>query len=434
MILQYQDRFRRLAIMGGVPAFEEKLHVGRPNLGNKERLLKRISDVLESGWFTNNGYYLREFERRIAALIGVKHCIAICNATIGLEIAVRALDLRGEVIVPSFTFAATAHALQWQGITPVFCDVDPATHSLDPRDVERRITSRTTGILGVHLWGNACSIQVLGKIAHQRRLKLLFDAAHAFNCSYKGRMIGNFGQAEVFSFHSTKFCNSFEGGAITTNDDKLADRMRALRNFGITQGDLVSEVGTNGKMNEVSAAMGITSLEQIDDFVTGNLDNYRDYRKYLNGVPGVRLFEYNEAENNNFQYIVLEIDEAIAGLSRDQLQQVLHAENVMAKKYFSPGCHQMAPYRNSLQNRSWRLPVTERLAEETLALPTGSAVSGHDVAVICEVVTTAIRQAGRVRQALSALENSEAINSDWKDRITGVAWDSLTAGAAIGAV
>src|SRR5215210_7977712 len=206
MITSTSNRFRRLAVLGGAPAFSEKLFVGRPNLGNKARLLEFVSDILESGWLTNNGSYLREFERRIAGLIGVKHCIAVCNATIGLEIAIRALDLQGEVIVPSFTFAATAHALQWQGITPIFCDVNPITHSLDPHDVERRITPRTTGIIGVHLWGNACNTESLELIARKHRLRLLFDAAHAFGCSREGRMIGNFGEAEVFSFHATKFC------------------------------------------------------------------------------------------------------------------------------------------------------------------------------------------------------------------------------------
>lgn len=277
------EMLRRLAVMGGIPAFGESLFVGRPNLGDKERLLERIKDVLDSGWFTNNGRYVREFEQRIAELIGIKHCIAVCNATIGLEIVIRALGLKGEVIVPSFTFAATAHALQWQGITPVFCDVDPVTHSIDPDEVERCITARTTGIVGVHLWGKPCKTEALEKIARKHRLKLLFDAAHAFACSdhgRPGRMIGSFGDAEVFSFHATKFCNSFEGGAITTNDDELANRLRALRNFGITHDDHVSEVGTNGKMNEVSAAMGVTSLESLDEVVAVNRNNYHTYRKW----------------------------------------------------------------------------------------------------------------------------------------------------------
>src|SRR6266498_348080 len=183
-----KDSVENLAIFGGLPAFVEKLHVGRPNIGDRDRLMKRIGNVLDSRWLTNGGPCAQEFEHRIADLVGVKHCIAICNATVALEIAIRALGLSGEVIVPSFTFIATAHALQWQEITPVFCDVDPRTHTLDPKQVERMITPRTTGIIGVHVWGRACNIEALNKIAQSRNLRLLYDAAHAFACTSKGQM------------------------------------------------------------------------------------------------------------------------------------------------------------------------------------------------------------------------------------------------------
>src|SRR5690349_4944149 len=201
-----------LAIFGAPPVFEEPLHVGRPNIGDRERLLARINDMLDRRWLTNNGPFVQELEEKIAAFLGVKHCIAMCNATVGLEIAIRATGMTGEVIVPSFTFIATAHALQWQEITPVFCDIDPRTHNIDPQQVEKLITPRTTGIIGVHVWGRACDVAALEAIAARRRLTLLFDAAHAFGCSYRGRMIGGFGDAEVLSFHATKFFNSFEGG------------------------------------------------------------------------------------------------------------------------------------------------------------------------------------------------------------------------------
>ncbi len=421
MLPREQAIFRRLAIAGGRPAFDEKLHVGRPNLGDKARLLERINDVLESGWLTNNGPYVREFERRIAALIGVKHCIAVCNATVGLEIAIRGLGLSGEVIVPSFTFAATAHALQWIGVTPVFCDVDPATHTVDVRDVERCITPRTTGILGVHLWGNACDTGALEKIARRHNLRLLYDAAHALGCSHSGRMIGNFGQAEVFSFHATKFCNSFEGGAITTNDDRLAARFRALRNFGMAADGVAHEVGTNGKMSEIAAAMGVTSLESLDEFVAVNQANYRAYKKHLNGVPGVKLFKHRESNRNNFQYVIVEVDKAVAGLSRDELQRILHAENVMAKSYFSPGCHRLDAYRR----RGHRaLPVTEQLAARTLALPTGSAVGEQEIAMICRIVATAVRQAGYVAKFKQAEETVQA----GRRRGTELVWGMLQVG------
>ena len=214
-----KNSINNLALFGGVPAFDEILHVGRPNIGNREQLLSRINDMFDRRWLTNNGPFVLELEQKLAAFLGVRHCIAMCNATIALEIAARALGLHGEVIVPSFTFIATAHALQWQEIIPVFCDVDPLTHNIDPSKIENLITPRTTGILGAHVWGRVCNINALQDIANKHNLHLMFDAAHAFACSHQGKMIGGFGDAEVFSFHATKFFNSFEGGAVTTNDD-----------------------------------------------------------------------------------------------------------------------------------------------------------------------------------------------------------------------
>ena len=220
-------------VTGPSRLFSEKLHVGCPNLGDRGRLLARFENVLDRRWLTNDGLYVQALEHQIAEYLGVQHCVAVCSATIGLQIAIRALGLTGEVIVPSFTFPATAHALAWQGIAPAFCDVDPVTHNIDPGTVERLIGPRTTGILAVHLWGNPCDVDALTEIAERRGLELLFDAAHAFGCSYRGRMIGNFGHAEVFSFHATKFVSAGEGGAIVTNDDELANKMRRLRNFGL---------------------------------------------------------------------------------------------------------------------------------------------------------------------------------------------------------
>jgi len=333
-----------LAIFGGEPAFEEKLYVGRPNIGNRERLLERINDLLDRRWLTNNGPYLHEFERCLADMVGVKHCIAICNGTVALEIVIRALGLTGEVIVPAFTFIATAHALRWQEITPVFCDIDPCTHNINPHKIEDMITPLTSGIIGVHVWGRPCDIESLAEIARRHKLKLLFDAAHAFGCSYRGRMIGNFGNAEVFSFHATKFVNTFEGGAVATNDDDLAAEIRLMKNFGFTWYDKVDYIGTNGKMNEVSAAMGLTSLESMDEFIAVNYRNYKQYQSELEGIPGIQLIKFDETERCNYQYIVLKIDEHIAGLSRDQFVEILHAENVLARRYFYPGCHRMEPY------------------------------------------------------------------------------------------
>lgn len=383
-----------LAIHGGQPAFAQPLYVGRPNIGDRQRLLDRIEGMLDRRWLTNHGECEIEFEAKLEKMLGVRHCIAVCNATIGLEIAARAVGLKGEVIVPSFTFVATAHCLQWQGITPVFCDVDPHTHCLDPNKIEALITPRTTGILGVHVWGQPCAIEPLTEIAQRNNLHLIFDAAHAFGCSHRGTMIGNFGAAEVFSFHATKFINSFEGGAIATNDDRLAEKVRLMKNFGFVDYDEVVYLGTNGKMSEVAAAMGTTSLESMEEFIAANRLNYRRYREGLASVPGITVFEYEEGSQQNFQYLVVEVDAAAAGISRNRLVEILKAENVLARRYFYPGCHRMEPYRSLYPNSGELLPETERLAERVMILPTGTAVGGDEIATICELIRFACATRG----------------------------------------
>ncbi|MBO9309160.1 MAG: aminotransferase class I/II-fold pyridoxal phosphate-dependent enzyme [Chloroflexi bacterium] len=391
---------RRLAILGGTPAFAEPLHVGRPNIGNRQAFIRRVEDMLDRRWFTNNGPYVQEFERRIAEMVGVKHCIAMCNATIGLEIATRAAGLRGEVIVPSFTFIATAHALQWQEITPVFCDVAPGSHHIDPAQVERMITPRTTGIIGVHVWGVPCDIEALTEIAQRRGLHLMFDAAHAFGCSYRGRMIGSFGEAEIFSFHATKFLNSFEGGAVCTNDDQLAERMRFMRNFGFAGVDDVDFIGTNGKMTEVCAAMGLTLLESLDEIIAINRRNYLAYRRVLAPLEGIQLYTYDESERCNYQYVIVEVDETKTGISRDALVKVLQAENVLARRYFYPGAHQMEPYRSYFPHARLLLPETERLVQRVMSLPTGTAVSVQDIEKIGAIIEAAIAQRAEILEVL----------------------------------
>lgn len=392
---------RRLAILGGKPAFDQPLHVGRPNVLDKEEFLPRVAEILERNWLTNNGPVVQEFERRIATYLGVKHCIVVCNATIGLELAIRALGLKGEVIVPSYTFVATAHALQWQEITPVFADIDPTTHTLNPAEIERHITPRTTGIIATHLWGRACDVDALGAIAARHNLKLMYDAAHAFGATWGGRKVGGFGSAEVFSFHATKFLNSFEGGAITTNDDDLAQRIRLMKNFGFKGFDNVIHVGTNGKIPEVCAAMGLHNLARLETLIAINQRNHALYKKHLAPLPGVRLFDpCSSGEMSNYQYVVVEIDQAQAGLSRDALVKALHAENILARKYFWPGCHRMEPYRSYYPNAGLLLPWTTDVAARVVVLPTGSALGAEEIQRICSLIADLLSQAQAVISAV----------------------------------
>lgn len=397
-----KDTTDDLAIFGGPSSFEEPLHVGRPNFGDRTRLLERVNDMLDRKWLSNNGPNVQEFEQRVADLIGVKHCVALCNGTIALEIAIRALELKGEVILPSFTFVATAHALQWQEITPVFCDIDPKTHTIDPSCIEKMITPRTTGIIGVNLWGRPCNIEALERISAEHNLKLLFDSAHGFGCSCKGKMLGSFGNAEIFSFHPTKFFNTSEGGSIVTNDDALARKIRLMKNFGFSGYlDDVIYVGTNGKMNEFSALTGLTNLESMDEFISVNRRNYELYTYELSNIPGITQIMYDQQEKNNYQYIVLEIDESVTGVTRDQLVDILRADNVLARRYFYPGCHRMEPYRSYFPHAGLVLPETEKLVQRVLSLPTGTAVGADEIQKICQIIRLAVLNGLEINDRLS---------------------------------
>jgi dTDP-4-amino-4,6-dideoxygalactose transaminase len=384
---------RDLAIFGAAPAFDEKLHVGHPNIGDRDRFLSYVGEIFDRRWLTNNGPIVQEFEDRVANYHDVRHCVAMCNGTIALEIAIRALGLKDEVIIPSYTFVATAHALHWQGITPVFADINPVTHNLDPEAVRRMITPRTTGIMGVHLWGRAAPTRALQEIADEHELSLVFDAAHAFGCSSSGTMIGNFGDCEVLSLHATKFFNTFEGGAVLTNNDALAETMRLMRNFGFAGMDNVIHPGTNGKMTEICAAMGMVNLDSIDVVIDANQKNYQAYREALSELRGVSLLGFDQSDRQNFQYVVVEIDED-CGVSRDHIVEALHAENVMARRYFWPGCHNMAPYGELFPDAGQRLPNTQIVADRVVVLPTGTTVDEEMVKTVVSIIAVLLENQG----------------------------------------
>lgn len=375
-----------LAVFGGEPAFAEPRHVGRPNIGDPERVLSLVSGVLESRWLTNDGPLVTEFETRVAALSRVDHCVAVSSATVGLQLAAVALGLSGEVLMPSFTFIGTAHAMRWIGLTPVFCDIDPASHTLDPVDVERVLTPQTGAIVGVHLWGRSGHAPELSRLAQAHGTPLLFDAAHAL-----GSTTG-LGAVEVLSFHATKVASAAEGGAVLTSDAALAERLRRMRNFGFVDYDTVGMLGTNAKMSELSAAMGIASLESLDDFISINRRNYLRYASELAGLAGVTLIDYGA--DQNFHYVVIEVPPGL----RDDLVAVLWGENVFARRYFHPGCHRHEPYRAAAR----ALPATDQVSARVITLPTGTAMDEADVARVCSVIRLVIEQAPEIHSRLQS--------------------------------
>lgn len=385
-----------LAILGGEPEFAEPLHVGRPNVGDIDRFFARVRRILDAGWLTNDGPCVREFEQRIADLAGVRHCVAMSSGTAALGIASRALGLVDEVILPAFTFVATAHALMWQGIRPVFCDIDPGSHQIDPGALEALINHRTSGILGVHLWGQPCDVDALTEIAERHGMPIMFDACHALGVERHGRRVGGSGACEVFSFHATKILNTLEGGAVVTNDSQLAEKLRFMRNFGFSGEDRVAHLGTNGKMNEISAAMGLTLLEELDDLVGINEVNYYAYAREIESVPGLTLMEYPSDGQYNYQHVVMMVDEDEAGLARNDVVDVLRAENVLARRYFYPGCHRMKPYAAMHEYASVNLPVTDDVAARVVVLPTGPQLTEDGISRIGGLLCRALDSTARI--------------------------------------
>lgn len=390
------ESIKDLAALGGSPAFSAPLHVGAPNVGDRNALMARIEAMLDRNWLTNDGPLVKEFEERICDVTGAAHAVVVANATLGLQLMAAAAELDGEVVVPSYTFIATAHALRFQGLRPVFCDVDRRTHNIDPAAAASAITERTSAIFGVHLWGNACDVDALDAVARSHDIDVFYDAAHAFGCGRSDAMVGRFGRAEVFSFHATKFINSFEGGAVTTDDGDLAERLRMLRNFGFTGYDSVQYLGTNAKMTEVCAAMGLTSLDNMATVIERNRANLDAYRLALSGVPGVDVVEPLDQAAHNHQYVVIEIDPEIAGIDRDCVVDALWAENVRARKYFTPGCHRSEPYASE-NSPPQPLPVTEELSERVAVLPTGLAVTPDMAATVGDLVRAIVDRAADLR-------------------------------------
>jgi len=364
------------------------LVVGKPNLLDPDGFMKDVKDILATRHFTNVGPYALELERMAADYLQVKHVISVSNATAGLELALRAADFApgSEVIVPSYTFVATAHAVATVGLTPVFCDANATSHLIDLASAEECVSDRTVAIIGVHLWGLACDADALDTFAERHGLRVMFDAAHAFGTDYTdGKKVGTRGSAEVFSMHATKLFNSFEGGLITTNDDELAHKCRIMRNFGISGQDVVSIVGTNAKMSEIHCALGIRHLAVIEKTKAHYRRLAQKYQECMaaEGLSAPAAILWNEpylkVPGCTHSYVLVQLGDEF-GHTRDEVMALLRDEQIFAKRYFYPGLHKLTPYAGSCGKRI--LPATDLLNERCLTLPTGTTVEEDDVARI----------------------------------------------------
>lgn len=376
------------------PLFKERFRFIQPTLPPLDRIVSEYRRVFDHGLVTNGGLVAR-LEAAVCERLGVRHCIAVSSCTSGLILVMKALDFRGEVILPAFTFFATGHAALWNGLTPVFADCDARTWNLDPRAVERSITPRTAAILAVHLYGNPAPVAELEWIAQQHGLKLLFDAAHAFGAAYRGQPVGRFGDAEVFSLSPTKLLVAGEGGLVCTNDATLAHRLRAGRNYGDLGAYDPMLLGLNARMTEFNAAMALAGLDLVPAKVQKHNQIAALYTSELEGTPGIGFQELPPGHSSTYKDYSVRIDPQAFGMTRDELAAALLEENIETKKYFYPPLHQQALFRPFAAEAPARLPATEAIAESVLSLPIYESLPPATARQVAWAIRGLSRETGR---------------------------------------
>ena len=307
------------------------INVTKTYLPNKEKYKKYIDEIYENGWLTNNGPLVQRLEKRLAEYLGVKNIILVSNGTVALEIAYRTLDIKGFAITTPFSFVATTSSLVTNNILPIFADIDPNTFNLDPKNIEKLITPNTSAIVPVHVFGNACEVEQIEKIANKHNLKVVYDAAHAFDVKYKNQSVLNYGDISTLSFHSTKLFHSIEGGALIINDDELVQKARYLINFGIKNTEEIPHLGTNAKMNEFEAAMGLCVLDDIEEIKEKRKDILEIYRKELEDLVYFQEQNKNATENYSYFPVVFENETQLL-----KVQKALNEKQIFPRRYFYP--------------------------------------------------------------------------------------------------
>jgi len=366
--------------------FDAPVFVTKPVLPPLESFVERLGAVWSSGWLTNFGPQHKQLEKELSAYLDCPNLSMFNNGTIALIVACQALRLSGEVITTPFTFPATAHVLQWNNITPVFADIEPDGLNIDPQAIEPLVTSRTSGILGVHVYGIPCQVDAIDRIARYFGLKVVYDAAHAFGACIGGRPIGLFGDATMFSFHATKLFHSAEGGALVVTDPALKHRIDLLMNFGIRDEENVVMPGINGKMSELSAALGLEVLRVIDVERARRERIAHLYLQRLKDIPGVCALRPGGEVRDSLQYFVVRVDAERAGCSRDSLHARLREFNVFTRKYFHPLCSEFNCYRQLPSASPSALPNATLAASEVLCLPFYGSLGEEDVHRICDAI------------------------------------------------
>ncbi|WP_114990354.1 DegT/DnrJ/EryC1/StrS aminotransferase family protein [Synechococcus sp. UW179A] len=372
------------AIIGGDPEFRTKLPVGQLYFPTKQEYILAMKGIFEREYYTNSGPLLVEFERKLASYFEVEEVIAVTNNTLGLIMTAEALDLKGSVILPALTFVASALSIKRCSLTPVFCDIDKKSIFPSPQELENAYRPDTSAVLGVNLWGGCAPIKETEQWAKNKKIKVYWDSAQAVGCEVKEKKIGGNGEAEVFSFHATKILSTTEGGCITTNNKDLAHKLRNIRSsYGVRKKTNVLRT-TNARMSEMQAAIGIISLEHLEEYIENNLSLRTIYKMLIDSIPGIELMGETGVSKSNHQSIVILVDEERYGISRNLVVKALNAEGVLARRYFLPSLHKLSQFTGE---KAINLPNTEYFQSRNIVMPLGARTSQENIFQICELLT-----------------------------------------------
>lgn len=366
--------------------FEKPVFITSPLIPDLEKVNQRLSRIWESKQLTNNGSQHKELNLKLKEYLETDYLSLFNNGTMALLLGLKALNLTGEVITTPFTFPATVQALDWNNLTPVFCDVNPITLNIDADKIEGMITEYTSAILAVHVFGNPCETEKIQEIAGKYKLKVIYDGAHAFGMKVNGRSISSFGDMTMFSFHATKLFNTVEGGALAFSDARLAGKLELLKNFGLLNGEEVLLSGLNAKLNEVQAGIGMEVLELVEGERKKRHELQKAYRHHLEGIPGIRIITDLEGEFSSYQYFVIEIDENKFGQSRDFVHEELKKYNVFTRRYFYPLCSDFEWYKKLDSAQAENLPIAQQAVRQVLAMPYYGGLESESVSVICRMI------------------------------------------------
>lgn len=363
---------------------KEKIYVTRPSMPPYEEYIEMIKPLWDNHSLTNMGDYHKKLEEELKKYLKVEYISLMTNGHMALEMALQAMDLRGEVITTPFTFVSTTHAIVRNGLTPVFCDINKNDYTIDAEKIEDLITEKTSAILPVHVYGRVCAVEKIESIARKHNLKVIYDAAHAFGVQYKGKSIALEGDASILSFHATKVFNTVEGGAVVYNNENLGKILYGLKNFGIRNEVVIDSVGANAKMDELRAIMGLCNLKYVDSEINRRKELVLLYRELLENVDGIKLLEEQKAVISNYAYFPIVIDEHKFGKTRDELYTILRENNIFSRRYFYPLTNECECFKNRFE--SGITPIARYISERVLTLPLYADLGKANVEYICDLI------------------------------------------------